>query len=57
MSPAETQVGSGLLQRQGLWVQQTLEVQCEPHHRATEQTTHLLGNNYTEEVLTLLGKF
>ena len=57
MSPAETQVSSGLLQGQGLWVQQTGEAQCESHHRATEQTAHSLENNYTEEVLTLLGKF
>ena len=27
------------------------------HHRATEQTTHRLQNNYTKEVLTLLRKF
>ena len=27
---------------------------CEPHHRATEQTTHNLESNYTKEVLSLL---
>ena len=27
---------------------------CEPYHRATEQTTHKLENNYTKEVLALL---
>ena len=53
----KVQVSSGLLQGQGLWVQQTWEAQCESHHRATEQTAHSLENNYTEEVLTLLGKF
>ena len=30
---------------------------CEPHHRATEQTTHRLENNSTKEVLALLPKF
>ena len=29
----------------------------ETHHKATEQTTHKLENNYTKEVLTLLQKF
>ena len=27
---------------------------CVSHHRATEQTTHKLENDYTEEVLTVL---
>jgi len=27
---------------------------CEPHHRATKQTTHKLKNNFTNEVLALL---
>ena len=30
---------------------------CEPHHRAPEQTTHKLENNYMKEVLALLQKF
>ena len=30
---------------------------CEPHHRATEQTTHKLENSYIKEVLALLEKF
>ena len=29
-------------------------VACEPHHRATEQTTHKLENNYTKEFLSVL---
>ena len=32
-------------------------VACESHHRATEQTTHKLENNYTKEVLSLSRKF
>ena len=27
---------------------------CEPHHRATKQTTHKLKNNFTKEILALL---
>ena len=27
---------------------------CEPHHRATEQTSHKLENNYTKKALPLL---
>ena len=33
------------------------DVVREPHHRATEQTTDKLENNYTKEVLALLEKF
>ena len=29
----------------------------QPHHRATEQMTHKLENNYIKEVLALLQKF
>ena len=29
----------------------------QPHHRATEQMTHKLENNYTKDVLALLQKF
>ena len=32
-------------------------VVCEPHHIATEQTTHKLENSYIKEVLALLEKF
>ena len=35
-----------------------LRVDCHYlHHRAVEQTTHKLQNNYTKEILTLLRKF
>ena len=30
---------------------------CEAYHRATEQTTYTVENNYKKEVLTLLQKF
>ena len=30
---------------------------CEPHYRATKQTTHKLESNYTKEFLALLRKF
>ena len=30
---------------------------CKPHHSATEQITHKLGNNYAKEVHALLQKF
>ena len=29
----------------------------ETHHKATEQTTHKLENNYTKEFLAVLQKF
>ena len=42
----------------GLWLQQTWEAGLvRSPHRATEQTTHRLENNYIKEVLALLQKF
>ena len=64
----EVRVSSGLLQRQGLWLQQTweqttrheawvlLEEVTIAHHRAIKQT-HKLQNYYTRENLALLKKF
>ena len=43
-------------QRRGMWHQSSWRRSPLSHHRATEQSTHKLENNYTKEVLTLLGK-
>ena len=47
--PVEAQVSGGLPWRQVFWLQRTWEAQSEPHHRATKQTAHKLGNNDTKK--------
>ena len=50
------QVSNGLLQGRGSGCSRSGSHSIT-HHRATEQTTHKLQNNYTNEILTLLRKF
>ena len=68
MSPVVACVSSGLLQRQGLWLQQTWETQHVTYILLEEVTvsstvellkkiTDKLEKNYTKEILVLLQKF
>ena len=57
MSPMEAWISSGLMGTGVLPSSYLGGTAFETHHKATEQTTHKLENNYTKEVLTLLQKF
>ena len=44
--------------KQGPWIRTVRPGLCSiTHHKVTKQTTHKLQNNFTKEILALIGKF